>query len=221
MDREAFAASMKMMASRQLADAGRDAVAKGIARGREQAAVLARDGGALDGIADAVGLDGWRRRALRWTIDHEPERAPSMLSLSELLTLGGGADQEAVHPWGMSVLEVYGCPCTRLVPSRAWGLLWGRPQGGFTAAIVPDLNLRIALTLAELNLPAILAGPMLGTALHDFADQADPIDANDWWALARTAAEIPRQRFEDYMGAVAAVGGPLVVADPDAGSERQ
>jgi hypothetical protein len=220
-EREAFAASMKFMASRQLADTGRDAVARGITRGKERVAVLGRDEGALGVIADAVALDGWRRRALRWLVDNEPERAASMFSLSELLTLGGGADPETLHAWGMSMLDVSGCPCTRLMPSSTWGLLAGRPQAGLAASIVPDLNLRIALTLAELKLPAILAGPMLSTALQDFVDEVDPIDVNDWWALARTAAEVPRQRLEDYVAAVAAVGGPLVMADSDASAERQ
>jgi hypothetical protein len=66
------------------------------------------------------------------------------------------------------------------------------------------------MTLGELGLPAALARAVLQGAVLDFIEAVGPSDANDWWALARAAREVPRELIEDYVAAAAAVDGPLV-----------
>jgi hypothetical protein len=83
------------------------------------------------------------------------------------------------------------------------------------ASAMADLNLHIAVTLAELRLPAALARPVLASAVLEFIEEAMPSDANDWWTLTRTAQNVPRQRIEDYITAAAAVDGPLVPAESE------
>ena len=41
-------------------------------------------------LAHEIDLDGWRMRALHWTVAHDPEHAASLFSLGEILVLGGG-----------------------------------------------------------------------------------------------------------------------------------
>ena len=62
----------------------------GALRNGGQAAARAAAESAFDAIADELSIEGWRRRAVRWMLVHEADRVPSMFSLTEVLTLGGG-----------------------------------------------------------------------------------------------------------------------------------
>ena len=150
-ERDAFAVSVALLNPFALRDDDRDAIVDAVARGRSRVALLAEDSGDLDRIAAEIRMDGWRRRALQWTIAHEPQRIGSMFSLTELLYLGDGAGRRPRIAWGMSAMGWSGCLCTRLAPPRLWRLLSGRPQLGLMAAAVPDLNLHVAMMLRELQ----------------------------------------------------------------------
>ena len=60
----------------------------------------------LTRVADELDMDGWRRRAIRWTLEHEPGRAGIMFSLGELLALGGAGRDVDLDPWGTSAMVV-------------------------------------------------------------------------------------------------------------------
>ena len=65
----------------------------------------------------------------RWRTD---AGSGSMFSLTELL----GARRRPARrfrPWGMGVLSVEGCVCSRLTPPGSWPTLAGRPQLGLAA----------------------------------------------------------------------------------------
>jgi hypothetical protein len=82
-----------------------------------------------------------------------------------------------------------------------------------------DFNLAMALMLREMDLPALLAKPILEVAMQDFIDELSPANSNDWWSLSRSAQALRRQRVEDYVAVAAAVDGPLV-PDETAASEH-
>ena len=210
-DRETFARSVALMNPYALEDAGRDRIATAIARGRQRLR-QARTGEEIDGVADAIRMDGWRRRALRWTAANDAEQTFRLLSLVELFVLGGG-DVEAAHGWGVAMTPVWGCLCTRLQPPNAWRFSTGRPQVGVLGSSMPDLTLHVAAGLQELNLPAGLARSVLSTAAQQFVDTVRPNDGNDWLSLVQGVQEISRERLEDFVAAAAAVGGPLVPVD--------
>jgi hypothetical protein len=132
------------------------------------------------------------------------------------LALGGVMASPALEAWGASGMQAFGCLCTRFIAPDTWRLLAGRPQMALAAAAVPDLNLRIAAMLAELRLPAILAKPVLASAVQDFIEDAAPVDGSDWWALSRAARAVSRERIEDYVAAAASIDGALVPIDDDA-----
>jgi hypothetical protein len=209
--RDTFAASVALMDPFALRDADRDAIVAAIERGRRRA-LDATDMTRLDGLATELAIDGARRRALTWTLKHEPERLLTMLSLTELLTLGG-ARLDALHPWGMAVIATNGCLCSRLMPPGSWAALSGRPQLGLAAAVLPDLNFRIAILLKDLGLPSPLAKVVLSAAVQDFIDEVRPTDDGDWLSLSRLARAVTRERVEDYVAAATATG-PLM---PEAG----
>jgi hypothetical protein len=207
-ERDAFAVSVALLDPFALRDEDRDAIADAVARGRTRVASLAEDRENVDRITAEIQMDGWRRRALRWTVANEPHRVGSMFSLTELLYLGRAPIAD-LHPWGASAIGWSGCVCTRLAPPRLWRLLSGRPQLGLMAATIPDLNLHVALVLRELKLPAAIAKAVLAGAVQDFIDESRPTDFNDWLTLVRSAQAVSRERIEDYVAAATA-SGPLV-----------
>lgn len=209
-EREAFAISVSLMNARRLTDDDRDAIVDAIDRGRERVARLNSGGELFDAIAAAVGMDGWRRRAIRWMLAEDRAAIPSMFSLVEFLMLGGGATGANLDAWGGSALQLEACSCTRFATPHNWRLLSGRPQMAFMAAAMPDLQLFIAMKLKELKLPAALARTVLQAAVLDYVEEVSPTDPNDWWTLVRRARTVPQNLVEDYVASAAAVDGPLV-----------
>ena len=212
-ERDAFAIGVALMNARLLLDTDRDAIRSAIGRGTGRVADVAAGREPLDPAADALGMDGWRRRAISWMLTEDREAIPSMFSLAELLTLGGGLTGVNLDLWGTTALQSESCACTRLTLPRTWRLLSGRPQMAFMASGIPDLNLHIAATLADLRLPASLTRHALAAAVLDFVEEVGPTDPNDWWSLARAAQAVPIELVEDYVAAAAAVDGPLVPDD--------
>lgn len=209
MQRDGFAASVAVMNITQLSDADRDRIADRIAAGRARMAQLASGGSEAAGaIARELDLDGWRARALNWTVAHDPQQAAALLSMIELLVLGGGSPA-AFNAWGTYSMKTAGCLCSRLARPDEWRRWWGLSQAGLPATLVADLPLNVAVVLHNLQLPAVLAKPVLAAAMQDFVDATNPTDGNDWLTLSRAAQAVDRTRFEDYV-ASAAADGPLV-----------
>jgi hypothetical protein len=206
-EREAFAVSVALMSASALTNADRDAIASAIERGRERVAALTAD--VLAAAASEIGMDGWRRRALRWDLANDAARVPSMFSMTELLRLGGGPAPSSLDAWGMSALASEGCLCIRLLAPGRWTVWIGRPQLGMMATGVADLNLHVAVMLRDLRLPAALARHVLTAAVQDFVDTVKPTDAYDWLTLVRAAQQLSRDQVEDYV-ASAAADGPLL-----------
>ena len=207
-ERDAFAVAVSLLNPFDLHDRDRDAIAAAVDRGGARVAALKNNRADVEEVATEIRMDGWRRRALKWTVAHEPDRVGSLFSMTELLFLGRGPVGD-LSAWGMSALASSGCFCTRLASPNQWRSLVGRPQLGLMASTVADLNLHIAVMLRELRLPAAVAKSVLSAAVQDFIDEARPTDFNDWLTLVRTAQAVPRERIEDYV-AVATANGPLV-----------
>lgn len=204
-ERQTFSMSVALLNPFAFEDSDREAIVDGVRRGRQRVAALSTDPASFDGTAADAGLDPRRRRAVRWAIAHDPDRVESMFSLTELLYLGG-VPQSPLDAWGMADLPISGCLCTKLAAPGVWTRLTGRPQLGLLATAVADLNLRVAIVLRELQLPAAIERHVLSAAMQDFIDDVRPADPDDWLTLVRTAQGLTRERIEDYVAAVAAEG---------------
>ena len=214
-ERDAFAVGVALMDPARLKDRDRDAIVTAVVRGRSRVeAALASGGEALTSVMDALEFEPRRRRALAWTIANDRAKAEDGFAMVELLALGAVPADVDLDAWGTSSLASTGCPCTALARTDTWRHLESRPQAGLLASVSPDLNLRIALELQALTMPAALAHQVISAATLEFTESVAPIDAQDRLALARAAHDVPRSRIEDYIAATAAVGGALV---PDSG----
>ncbi len=210
-DRDTFIKSVALLNPHSMRDADRDAIATAVARGRARVAAAASVRTAPDAfevLADEIALDGWRRRAARWEIAHDPSGLASFFSLNELLALGGGHSSQ-LNGWGMAATPLSGCLCTRVAAPNEWRIVSGRPQAGVMSSSVPDLNFQVAVMLSTLRLPASLAKFVLGAVVQDYIEQVRPNDPDDWPTLVGAASVVSRERMEDYVAAATA-DGPLV-----------
>lgn len=214
-ERDTYAATAALLNATTLRDEDRDIIADAIERGRRRLQDLI-DRSPLetsDVLREDAVVDGWRRRALQWSIEHHANPF-AFLSLAELLQLGRPPAGAALDAWGTAVRRADTCICTRLDQPVQWFHLVGRSQLGILATQMPDLNLRVAVLLHDLHLPAGLAKDVLLAATQDFIDETAPTDSDDWLTLVRSAQALKRERVEDYVAALAAAG-PLW---PDEGS---
>ena len=209
-ERDGFAVGLSLMNGRDLKDADRDAITAAISRGERRVAALVAGSEPLQTLADALALDGWRQRQVRWLLENDPSQVRGSFTLAEMVVLGGGAGEAGLDAWGGPAIYASACLCTRFDSPVHWQLLDGRPQIALMSSIVPDLNLRVAVVLGELRLPSALARPVLSAAIQDFVDEALPLGSHDWLGMSRAAQAVPRQRIEDYVAVAASVGGPLI-----------
>jgi hypothetical protein len=207
-ERDTFIRSLALMNAFTLRDDTRDAIADAIGRGQRRVEALDAASSDVNAVIRDIGMDGWRARALRWTIAQDRPGTALLFSMADLLYLGGGGQLDW-NAWGMSALNVTGCLCLQMTAPGVWTSLVGRPQIGLMATTIADLNLRVAVVLRELELPAALAKSVLGAAVQDYVDRVKPSDADDWLALVRAAKGVPRERIEDYIAAMT-FGGPLL-----------
>ena len=219
-ERDGFAVGLALLDPRLLDDRSRDEIAGALARGATRIQALSRGDEPIESVSQALSLDPLRRRALALALREDPAHVTELFTLVEQLALGGMAPSPALNRWGVSGMQLFGCPCTRFLSPGDWKLLIGRPQMALAAAAVPDLNLRIVEVLAELRLPTLLAKPVLAAAVQDFVEDAAPMDGSDWWALSRAARAVSRERIEDYVAAAASVDGALVPIDEESGATR-
>ena len=208
-DRRAFVETMALLEPLSLTDADRDLITAAIRRGRTR---LDRVRTAADAhtIADRSGLSATRRSLLPWIVAHDPARVAAFLSPVELLWLGfEGAPPEMLHAWGAAAGSRLGCLCLRMVDRRPWEVFAGRWNSGMMAGAFPDLNLRVAELLAELQMPAALLGPILRSATLDFVSSVTSRDPDDRRGLVEFVASLRIERVEQYL-ALLTSDGPLV-----------
>jgi hypothetical protein len=166
----------------------------------------------LAALAVKIRMSPGRRGLMAWTARHESSTVLQLFSLGELFRLGGGRTA-AVDPWGTAHEAVTGCFCLRFPDDSAWDLASGRADTGQAGARLAELNLRVAVLLAELRIPATLFPHVMALATQDYIDSVPLVHADDWAAIAGRASAITRERMEDYVAAVLANGPVRVVEE--------
>jgi hypothetical protein len=213
-DTTGLAESVVALNPSRLRDDGRDLLAAAMRAGRTRLVDAARRPDDLESLLASAGVDGIRRRLARLAATDEASRVFDYVSLAEILQLGQEGERipaSVLDPWGTAARLVDGSLGQRMPARLAWRERSGRPGSGLLSACVADLQLRVAAWLAERHLPAPLAGPVLSLATWDLAMTVQVANADDWLPVVRAAQNVPPQRLEDYVSALAA-GGPLVPA---------
>jgi hypothetical protein len=198
------------MDPRGLSDTFQSAIAAAVERGRARVAALISSPGNADQIADVIGMDGWRRRAVRWALVNDAAAVPGYFTVTELLRLGGSPDVDTFDQWGMAQ---WGSLRLQTAPQVEWWATTGREQRAVLSTQIPDLNLHVAALLDQLKLPASLTKAVLERAVQDFVDQVRPTHSSDWLTLVKAAQELTLQKVEDYVASLTDEG-PLFPAGP-------
>lgn len=208
-DRRALVSVVALVQPASLTEQDSRTLVTAIRKGRTKLASL-RTATEAAALADEIGLSPARRSLLPWVVAHDPQRVGFFLSPGELLWLGLGtaASDARLDAWGAPGQPRLGCLCLRL-DRRAWETLTGRWHSGILASGFPDLNLRLAELLAELQMPAALLGPVLASATLDFINTATTRDPDDRRGLLEFVQALRAERVADYL-ALLTTDGPLV-----------
>src|SRR6185436_8199149 len=131
--------------------------------GRERAARL-RSAREVDAIAGPLGFTAARTTLLAWAMQHR--RDDLRLTPYELVLLGrdAGAKSGGFDAWGVAAEPRLGCLCLEMPGPRPFDLFTGRWHTGVLATGFPDLNLRLAELLADLEMPGTLLPSVLTAA---------------------------------------------------------
>jgi hypothetical protein len=218
---KALAEAAVLASPAELTDEGADEMRAALDAGRAALAALADPGGASS-VAGRAGLGPTDSSLLPWVVAHDPDRLGAFLSPGDLLALGlGGRVVPPLDAWGAPARLRHGCFCLRMPQGPRWEHLAGRSAAGMLASTFPDLNIRLAGLLHELDMPAELLAAVLGAATADLLDHAASRDVDDRRALVEFVQGLDTARVEEYL-ALLTSGGPLVpVGDSRSAAERK
>ena len=201
-------------AAPRLDDATRDRIAEGLGRGRARIAEAVTDPATLERVIADLRL---RTGAAAPSLP-SPRTIPRISSPPSRSAIAcgwvEGERPATAAAWGTARDWDDGCLCPRLARLAPLDDLAGRTADGRLAALSPDLHLRVAELMAEMKLPARLAPAILGLAVQDLMDEAEPAYLDDALAIARYARGLKRTRTEDYVAALVGRGPLLPVAEP-------
>ncbi len=206
--RKAMLQGLALFNAYDVTDTGMRQVAERIRRGRQAAAALASAADRGAQLAGRAGLPAHRIRILDWSLDHERDALDAFFSMPELLRLGGtGPDDDAwAAQWGASQVGWNGSLLLGWAPAARALSHAGRLEAPHLAAGFPDLNLRVAELIADLDLPARIAGPLARVVVADFLDQVAAGREDDTIAWAAYAATYARGKLESAVSALTSEG---------------
>ena len=213
--RRALAVPTALVNPRELADADRDAISAAVEAGRSRASALRAGDAEVAAACQEAGLEPWRARAFEWLLEHDPDARGSFFSLGELLVLGLRGEGR-LDAWGVSRDLAAGL-LPRLPGPVPLDEDAGRPPQPALAESFVDLELRVAVHLAERRLPASLHPWVVSTLLPDLFAEARPVGPDDRLGLDAWVYALSRDRLDDSVAslvgrgplqAVPALGGP-------------
>ena len=156
-----------------LTDPDRDAIVAAMRQGRARLAAVRTAGGGRrarrrDSLSPPRGAP-----CCRGSLAHEPARVADF-SVAERAAFGSdwarsrrSPAARVGRPRRSRVSAACACSCS--IAGR-WRCFAGRWESGMLASAFPDLNLRLAELLMELQMPAPLLGPVLASATLDFVN---------------------------------------------------
>ena len=174
----------------------------------------ATDSPAVESLAAEAGASPLRTSLAGWLARTDRTALGRFFSLAELMRIGleGRPVPDDLNRWGNRETPLTGRDQCGPLPTLFWERYAGRWQDGLLVYAVPDLQLALALRLAELNLPAVLVPDLMTSATHDFTISVPARYPDDWHAMIDWAAGINLYTVERYLSLLT-VDGPLRVDD--------
>jgi hypothetical protein len=217
-DRRVLTETVALMSPADLEPGDHRTLVAALKSGRERAAGF-RTAREVETIAGPLSLTPARTTLLAWAMQHRREDV--RLSPSELMVLGRDAGAKPINldGWGVAAEPRIGCLCLQMPAPRQFDLFTGRWHTGVLATGFPDLNLRLAELLADLEMPGTLLPSVLAAATWDFAINVRSRDYDDRQALVDFVDALTSDRVELYL-ALLTTDGPLVPILDGSGSRH-
>jgi hypothetical protein len=185
---------------------------------RQLVAAVAAGRARLGGVHDAAtartilgeaGAPPLRQTLAGWIAEVNPRELPGVLSITEIVRLGsaGGAVPESLTGWGTVQRPVSGRVTAGSLPPWPWERYAGRSLRLVSCAL-PDLQLTLALRLADLELPAMLVVDLMPSATFELVNTAASRHADDFDTLADYVRHVDQTAVERHLGLLT-TAGPL------------
>jgi hypothetical protein len=176
------------------------------ARRRLDAVKNARDAREAAAMAGASLL---RASVAGWLAENDRASLAAFFSSTELVRMGleGTPVPDALRAWGNYELPLTGRARSGPLPDLPWERYAGRSRR-MLAYAAPDLQITLALRLADLGFPASLVPMLMASASLDLVNSAPSRHTDDWQALAARVQAIDQTAVERYLGLLT-TGGPL------------
>lgn len=166
-------------------------------------------------VAAHAKLSTLRTSLLEWQVASGPRGLAEFFSMIELVRIGlaGEPRPTVLDGWGNYELALTGRSATGMLPEYPVERYAGRTRR-MLAYAVPDLQLALAVRLAEMKLPAVLVPALMASATFDVVNTTPSRHTDDWQALVGRVREIDLTAVERYLGLLT-TGGPLRVASTE------
>ncbi len=193
---------------RRFTDDAQRQLTAAVAAGRRRLAGI-HDAASARTIVGEAGATPLRQTLAGWIAEVTPADLPDVLSMTEIVRLGsaGGAVPESLSGWGTVQRPVSGRLTAESLAPWPWERYAGRSLRLVSCAL-PDLQLTLALRLADMELPAMLVVDLMPSATFELVNTVAPRHADDFAALAAYVRRLDQIAVERHLGLLT-TAGPL------------
>lgn len=179
-----------------------------MAAGRDRLRAAA-DAEAVRRAGDRAGATPLRQTLAAWLVEVNPAAVAGVFSLSEIVRLGldGAPLPPALNAWGSAHGPISGRLAAGPLPFLPWERYAGRSARLVSCALA-DLQLSLAVQLAERHLPAVLVPDLMPSATFELVHTAAPRHADDFDALSDQVRGLDAAAVDRYLGLLT-TAGPL------------
>jgi hypothetical protein len=212
-DRAALVSTTAVLNPLAFSDEAQRAAQALIVRGVEVSGAIDSAPRARQAAAHA-NLSTLRTTLLEWQVASGRPDLPEFFSMTELLRIGLAGDPvpSLLASWGNYEFALTGRSAAGTLPQFPVERYAGRSKRMLTYAI-PDLQLTLAVRLAEMKLPAVLVPALMAAASFDVVNTSPSRHTDDWQAVVASIRKVDAQAVERYLGLLT-TSGPLRVASP-------
>jgi hypothetical protein len=207
-DRATLVATAAVLSPRRFGDKAQETVT-GFVRNALDRIENVGDRTELSRLAGLAGLSSQRAAAAQWLLAHDPDAVAGFFTMTELVRLGakGAPEPDLPEAWGNYELPLSGRSGAGRFPNLPVERYGGRARR-LLAVALPELQVTLAIRLAELQLPATLVPAVMASATLDVVNTTASRFADDWQAIVDRVRAVDARAVERYLGLLT-TSGPL------------